>query len=318
MPSADPDRVLNRQTRRRLAGLLTAVVLALVTPTLLAGPAAAAPAGSSVASSGAWVRGAHLVPGLGTMTLALSPVSGSGTADLGDAIVLAPTASYGDVGDYLQVEPGRYAVGVWPAGSAAGAAPILTGTLDADEGSAYTVAGLGTKEEPTVTTLLDDLTPPQGGAARIRVLPAASSAPTVDVRAVDGPVVATAAAFGRVTGYATVPSGSWTLEASSMGGAVAGTDLDLAGGAVYTLLVLDSSAGLTVAPVVDASGSGAMPVGGAQTGGGGLATATTAAAASGSAGSSLLLAGGGALLVAGWLLLQRSRGTRRAVATPVR
>ncbi len=315
MPAAHPDRTVIRQTRqtrqtgRRLAGLLTAALLALGTPTLLVGPAAAASPGSSGASAGAWVRGAHLVPGLGTMTLALSPVSGAGTADLGDAIVLAPTASYGDVGDYLTVEPGRYAVGVWPAGSAQGAAPILTGTLDAIEGSAYTVAGLGTKQEPTVTTLRDDLTPPVGGAARIRVLPAASSAPTVDVQAVDGPVVATAAAFGRVTEYATVPSGSWTLQASSMGGTVAGTDLDLAGGAVYTLLVLDSSAGLTIAPVVDASGSGAMPVGGAQTGGGGLAAAT------GSTGSSLALAGGGALLVAGWLLLQR---TRRTPAAPVR
>ncbi len=296
----------------RLVPLLAVAVLALLGPALLAGPAAAA----TSTSSGAWVRGAHLVPGLGTMTLALSPVSGSGEADLGAAIVLAPTASYGDVGDYLRVEPGRYAVGVWPAGSAAGAAPILTGTLEATEGAAFTVAGLGTKEEPTVTTLVDDLTPPAGGAARIRVLPAASSAPTVDVQAVDGPVVANAAAFGRVTDYATVPAGAWTLEASSMGAAVADTDLDLAGGAVYTLLVLDSSAGLTVAPVVDASGSGSTPVGGAQTGGGGLAAA---AAPSDRGPSSFVLTGGGALLVAGWLLLvQRTRRPRPVIAAPSR
>lgn len=278
--------------------LLTAA-LALVLSSL-----ALAPAGAQTQPT-AWVRGAHLVPGLGTMTLALSPVSGGAVPSLGDAIVLAPTASYGDVAGYQQVPQGRYAVGVWPASSPRDAEPVLTGTVDVAAGQAYTVAGLGTKEEPTVATLTDDLTPPEAGAARVRVLPAAQSAPSVDIRAQNGPAVADGAAFGRATGYSTVPAGAWTLSTTATsGGAATTSQLDLASGGVYTLLVLDAQQGLVVDAVVDASGSGTVPVGGAATGGGGTAPVAGTLPAS----TVPVLAGGalvGGALVAGLTLVRR-------------
>jgi hypothetical protein len=265
--------------RRARLALLTAL-LALLAPLALT-----VPADASTGAAGAWVRGAHLVPGLGTMTLALSPVSGSAAPDLGDAIVLAPTASYGDVAGYQRVPAGRYAVGVWPADSPRDAEPVLTGTVEVADGQAYTVAGLGTKDDPTVSTLSDDLTPAQPGAARVRVLPAASSAPTVDISAVGGPAVANGAAFGRPTGYSTVPAGAWTLSTSADGSEPTTTQVSLTGGGVYTLLVLEATQGLVVTAVVDAEGTASTPVGGAATGGGAsadratdLAPATTAAA----------------------------------------
>lgn len=260
-----------RKTRRMsVLALLTAMVALSMTSVVMA------PAGAQAQPTG-WVRGAHLVPGLGTMTLAISPVTRGAVPTLGDAIVLAPTASYGDVAGYQQVPQGRYAVGVWPASSPRDADPVLTGTLDVTAGQAYTVAGLGTKEEPTVATLTDDLTPPDAGAARVRVLPAAQSAPAVDIQAQGGPAVADGAAFGRATGYSTVPAGSWTLSTTAAsGGAATTSQLDLAGGGVYTLLVLDAEAGLVVSPIEDAGGSGTVPVGGAATGGGGIAAAPTA------------------------------------------
>ncbi|GAB4063493.1 hypothetical protein GCM10028777_06740 [Angustibacter speluncae] len=291
-----------RKTRRT-----SALALLTATAALLLSSLAIAPAGAQSQPTG-WVRGAHLVPGLGTMTLALSPVTSGAVPSLGDAIVLAPTASYGDVAGYQQVPQGRYAVGVWPASSPRDADPVLTGTVDVTAGQAYTVAGLGTKEEPTVTTLTDDLTPPEAGAARVRVLPAAQSAPAVDIQAQGGPAVADGAAFGRATGYSTVPAGSWTLSTSAAsGGAATTSQLDLAGGGVYTLLVLDSEAGLVVSPVEDADGSGTVPVGGAATGGGG--TAATTAVPRGTVGT---LAGALGLLVLTTSVL------RRRVAAPVR
>jgi len=247
-------------------------VLAFLGALVVAGPANAAPA------VGAWVRGAHLVPGLGTMTLALSPVTGSSMATLGDAIVLAPTASYGDVAEYQRVPAGRYAVGVWPANSPVDAEPVLTGAIDVEEGQAYTVAGFGTKDDPTVATIPDDLTPPEAGAARVRVLPAASSAPTVDIKVQDGPTVASDAAFGRATGYSMIPAGVWTLSTSAAGSPATTTQVKLSGGGVYTLLVLEASNGLVVAAVVDAGGTSAAPVGGAATGGGGTAVGPDAPA----------------------------------------
>ncbi len=275
--------------RRARAAVLTAL-LALLAPLALAVPAQA-----STASAGAWVRGAHLVPGLGTMTLALSPVSGSAMPDLGEAIVLAPTASYGDVAGYQRVPAGRYAVGVWPANSPRDAEPVLTGTVDVADGQAYTVAGLGTKDDPTVVTISDDLTPPQAGTARVRVLPAASSAPTVDISAEGGPAVASGAAFGRPTGYSTVPAGDWTLSTTAEGADATTTQVSLTGGGVYTLLVLEANQGLVVSAVVDAEGSGSTPVGGAATGGGGIADAATGLAPVGTAAAGLALL----LLVAG-------------------
>lgn len=284
----------------------SALALLIAAAALLLSSPAIAPAGAQAQPAG-WVRGAHLVPGLGTMTLALSPVTSGAVPSLGDAIVLAPTASYGDVAGYQQVPQGRYAVGVWPASSPRDADPVLTGTVDVTAGQAYTVAGLGTKEEPTVATLTDDLTPPEAGAARVRVLPAAQSAPAVDIQAQGGPAVADGAAFGRATGYSTVPAGSWTLSTTAAsGGAATTSQLDLASGGVYTLLVLDSEAGLVVSPVEDADGSGTVPVGGAATGGGGTA-ATVPAGTVGTLAAAAL----GLLVLATSLL-------RRRVAAPVR
>lgn len=110
----------------------------------------------------------------------------------------------------------------------------------------------------------------------MRLLPAASAAETVTVTAQDGPTVASQAPFGQATGYAAVPAGLWTLDAVADTDAAteATTEVDLAAGSVYTLLVLDSDDGLTVTPVVDAAGMDVMPQGGAQTGGGGLAAGT--------------------------------------------
>lgn len=300
----------SRATRTPVLAVLAGVLAAVLFP-LLAAPAQADSAPAQ--GAGSWVRAAHLVPGLGTMTIGLTrfageagdpaPSDGASTAprEMGMR-VLAPAAAYGAVTDYQQIPTGFYTVTVRPAGDADGA-PLISGTLEAKPGQAYTLAGLGTKDNPRLATLDDDLTPPDQGESRVRLLPAASAAETVTVTAQDGPTVASQAPFGQATGYAAVPAGSWTLDAVADMDATteATTEVDLAAGSVYTLLVLDSDDGLTVTPVVDAAGMDVMPQGGAQTGGGGLAAGTgdqraeVAAAVAATAGVLLL---GGLVLVA--------------------
>jgi hypothetical protein len=304
---------------QRRSALLTLPIALLLTllGALWAVPAqAAAPA----QGTGAWVRAAHLIPGVGTMTIGLTPFSGdqatSGTSTVMPAPSkngmreIAPAASYGKVTQYQQIPAGFYAIAVWPVNTPTSAPPIITGTLKATAGKAFTVAGLGTKADPRIQALSDDLTPPKAGQTRVRLLPAASSAKTVTVTADMGPTVAQNAAFGQPTGYAAVPSGAWTLKASADGStATAATSkVNLAGGSVYTLLVLDSGQGLKVSPVVDASGLDVMPAGGAQTGGGGLAPQPGLAGRFGPSDS--VVAGSGLLIAAGLLLAGAAMFTR--------
>lgn len=258
------DQPLPRPSRRapRLLAALAAAALALVT----------VPVTTSTASTGlepAYLRPAHLVPDLGAMDVRLAPFADEG-GDVAaeDRPLLETTAAYGAVGEYGAMPPGRYAVTLRPAGTPVTEPALLSLTVDLAAGQAYTAAGLGTKADPRLELLEDDLTPPGDGRATVRLLAASLEAPTVDVRAVDGPVLGTDVELGQTSGYTDAPAGAWTIEAS--GDAASGsTDLTLDSGSVYTLLVLDGDSALQVKPVVDAVGANATPTGGAATGFGG-------------------------------------------------
>lgn len=261
-----------RPVRRRAAVVLLAAATLLL-PVVGASAAAAAPAQPGEAQP-AWVRATHLVPDLPQMDISLVSLAGGGTTTV-------EGAGYGDVSTYVRVPAGGFTVEVRSEDADPASSPVLSTTLQADAGQAYTVAALGTASDARLVPLQDDLTPPAAGQARVRVLSAASGAPAVDVTAVDGPVVARAAAFGGSTTYADVPAGRWTLQAAPSAGststATAGsTAVDLAAGSTYTLAVTDGRSGssqLVVTPVADAAGASAMPVGGAATGAGGTAVA---------------------------------------------
>lgn len=255
-----PSTAHPRQWSTRLSLLLAVLVGALA----LSGWAT--PSARAAVPGDAWVRAAHLVPGLEAMQVVVRPLGG------GSPSVLAERAAYGDVAPYQRLTPGDYTVELRPAGAAASSAPVLSSTVTVEAGRAYTLAGLGSLQSPRLATLQDDLTPPAAGTVRVRLLPAASSADQVTVAAVDGPVVARDAVFGQPTAYAAVPAGRWTLQATSGGDQPTSTTVDLAAGGIYTLAVVDrDGGGLGIQVVTDAAGSATMPVGGAATGGGGTA-----------------------------------------------
>ncbi len=292
--------------RRSTVVLLAAAALLLPAATATAAGAPAQPAAGE--AQPAWVRATHLVPDLPQMDISLVSLTGGGTTTV-------EGAGYGDVSTYVRVPAGGFTVEVRGEDADPASAPVLSTTLQADPGQAYTVAALGTAQDARLAPLQDDLTPPAQGQARVRVLSAASSAPSVDVSAVDGPVVARAAAFGGSTTYADVPAGRWTLQAAPASGsgssaAAATTAVDLAAGSTYTLAVTDGRNGqLQVTPVADAAGAAALPVGGAATGGGGTAA--------GSGGGGALVGGslGAAAAVAlGALVLVRRSSSRPAAA----
>jgi hypothetical protein len=243
------------------------VVLAVLLVVLLSARGAAA----AVVPGDAWVRAAHLVPGLEAMQVSARPTAG------GDAVVLAADAGYGDVAPYQRLAPGDYTVELRPAGAAPTSSPVLSSTLTAKAGAAYTLAGLGSLTSPRLATLQDDLTPPAAGTVNVRLLPAASTAAQVTV---------------------------------ANGVAPATAKVDLTAGGVYTLAVVDGTGGLGVQVVTDAAGAATMPVGGAQTGGGGTAGGLDADSSRGpwSAALGVLVAGLGVGL--GVFAFARARTTR--------
>ena len=179
---------------------------------------------------------------------------------------------YGTVSEYQDVPPGEYTVSMRPAGAAPDTPPVLTTTVEVTGDSARTVAGVGLFAKLGLAIIDDSLATPPSGQARIRVLDGASNAQTVDVTTADGTAVAKALPFATTGDYVDVPAGTTTLRVSTGGEPPTELPLDVAPGAVYSLVVLNSDgSGLTVQPVLDAASPGIVPTGGVETGAGGTA-----------------------------------------------
>lgn len=237
---------------RGLGVLLLAGLIALVGGASAAG-----------AADGGVLRLAHLSPDTPAVDVYVDSV------DTPDSGILLTSVSYGTISDYQSVPAGTYTVSMRAAGAAATSAPVLSTTVTVAAGSAYTVAGVGEFASLGLEVIPDDLALPAEGQARARVVNAASTLTPADVSLADGDELAGGLAFAAQTGYVSVPGGQTTLEVS--GGSSAGTDLpvELTSGSTYTVLLLDSDAGVEVRTVLDAASPGVVPTGGVEAGGGG-------------------------------------------------
>lgn len=246
---------------RQWATLLATLLLVGV------GGAALSPA-ASAADQPALIRAAHFSPDTPGVDVYLNGFAG------GSARLWVPDATYGGVSPYQRVTPGLYVVSMRPHGAAASTKPVISWNLDVKAGQAYTTAAIGASSHLKSIVLHDDLSLPPAGSGRIRLIQAASRAPKADVTAVDGPTVATGAAFATTTGYATVPAGTWSLQARSTGSpeVTASARVSVPSGTVNSVLLLDGQTqGIVIRSVLDAAGAGAVPVGAVPAGGGGSA-----------------------------------------------
>lgn len=298
----------------RGARLVVLTALAMLLVLLFASTGLARASAARTPPGKAWVRAAHLVPGIGSVRIDLDSSSGAAAS----SILMSPGATYGKVTDYQKVAPGTYTVNVHDSGATSGTSPMLSRSFTVKAGQAMTLAVLGTKQAPRLAALTDDLTPPAAGTASVRVLPAASATPEVTVKAVGGPTITSNAVLGEATRYAAVPAGTWNLHLTADNGRTAAQTVRVASGSVYTLVVLDGSAGtVRLQGIVDAAGAMAAPKGGAATGGGGMAdhidgyaTSSRSAALVGSTSSALPAIGVAATLLV--LLARASRRRQRA------
>ena len=120
--------------------------------------------------------------------------------------------AFGDVSDYLQVEPGPVTVTIAAAGDPE--TVVFEDELVIDE-AFYTVAAIGELEAETFRPLvLVD-----ASSALARLVHAAPDAPAVDVTVADGQLALFEnVSFGEMTEYVAVPAGDYTLEVRPAGG----------------------------------------------------------------------------------------------------
>ncbi len=82
---------------------------------------------------------------------------------------------------YQPLPPDSYVISMRPAGADAASPPVISATVDARSGAAYTVAGTGKSANLGLSVLNDKLDIPPAGKAGVRVINAALSVPSADV-----------------------------------------------------------------------------------------------------------------------------------------
>jgi hypothetical protein len=217
------------------------------------------------------IRLAHLSPDSPSVDVYVDNV-----ADPGARITLTGVG-YGSVSPYQSLPPGTYTVSFRAAGADPASPPKLSTTADVGPGTARTVAGVGLFANLSLAVLDDDLSLPPAGSARVRVISAAATAPSVDV-SVGGTTLASGLAMGKAGDYVDIPGGQTTLRITPQGSPPAEVPVTVDAGSVYSVLVLDQQGGgLTVTPVLDAASMPTVPAGGVETGAGGTAEAPVSA-----------------------------------------
>ena len=256
----------HRGTRRWPLRFATLAGLLMLAAGLLMPAASAASAATGAATHRAghtgWIRLAHLSPNTPPVDVYLYSFGGS------KAMIVLHHVGYGAVSPYEQVATGEYTVAMRGAGAPPSSPPVLSTSVSIAAGAAYTVAGLGPAKGLRLQVLQDRLTTPSGESL-VRVIQASLRNHRVTVTA-GSQVLARRLLFGDVTSYGQAEPGTWTVHVSGANG-TASASINLAGGTIHTLVVLDSANGLAVDNLEDAAGSTVAPQGGAATGLGGTA-----------------------------------------------
>jgi hypothetical protein len=274
------------------AGLVTFVALL----STLLGPTAAG-AGSAPGQDAARLRVGNFAAGLGDVR-----VEAGGRT-------LVERLPYGEVSDYLRVEPGTLTVTFRAADSPAGGQPTASADITLGPGATGSVLVAGAPDAVEAKAFLDDLSAPAPGSGRVRLVHLAPGVPAVDARVRQGVRLFEDAVFGETTSYIDVPEGAYDLEMLR-----AGTDqvllavrgVTVASGSVYTMVGTGGGdEAVEVRGFLDAAGAGATPAGGVATGLGGTADALAAPRPDDAAGAGTAAVAGLAVITAAWGLRRR-------------
>lgn len=280
----------------RLVAVVGLVLAAASTSLASAGPANAASVG--------YVRLAHLSPDTPQVDVWLTSFRGDRFSKVLRGV------SYGTLSPYDRIAEGRYTISMRKPGAAADSPPVLSTSLTVAAGGVYTVAGVGPNKALNLKVLRDDVSRPQVGTAKVRVVQASSQAPVVDVTTKNGAEIAKHATFPSATVYADVPAQRWTLQVKPVGGDAQPIEqqIDVTAGSTFTLLVLDKKdGGLQLLLRQDSASASRVPAGAVAAGQGGGSPAPRGPGA----GWLLVLSGVGLAAAAGAVARNRRPASER-------
>jgi len=274
-------RRLVRHTISRVSAwaAVLATLLALVAGVMVTAPQAAS-AGTLATSATAMIRIGHFSPDESYVDVYAVSLNRR---------QFFPNVFYKTVSAYWPVMAGPFTYEVRPAGAAPSDPPALRVSATLTPGHSYTVAAYGHRGALRGLLLDDSFTPAKPGQGELRVLDTLLDDGPLDVTlspgALSGQALASAVALGKASPYRQLPAGSYPVAVNRTGTGT-GTDAGVLSrgtvtvkpGTVTTLAVVGGGGqpnGLF--PIVDATGSAAMPRGGVATGAGGTARAQAGA-----------------------------------------
>lgn len=149
--------------------------------------------------------------------------------------------------DYLDLPAGTYQIQVSPTGQPASAA-VIDASATIEAGKAYTIAATGPVAEIKPTIIVDDLSAPASGNAKIRVYHFSPDAPAVDVKPAGGSALIAGLAFPNASDYLEVPAGSYDLQVTPAGASAVVIDLPgtaVEAGKIYSVFATNNVASIT-------------------------------------------------------------------------
>jgi hypothetical protein len=159
-----------------------------------------------------------------------------------DDAVVASDVAFKGVLPYTAVNAGDRNIKVNATGTATS---VIDATVPLSGGTDYTVLAVGFLADIEPLLLVDDLTDPTPGNAKVRVVHASPDAPPVDVL-VDDVVVLTNVAFTDSSDYLEVPAGTANIKVNAAGAAttVIDADVPLVDGSIYTIIAVGDLANI--------------------------------------------------------------------------
>ncbi|MGC8949748.1 DUF4397 domain-containing protein [Chloroflexus sp.] len=196
---------------------------------------------------------------------------------------------------YLDLPAGTYRVQVAPTGAGAGSA-VIDANVTIEAGRAYTIAAVGPVASIKPQVIVDNLSAPAAGQAKVRVYHFSPDAPAVDVKLANGTTLISNLAFPDASDYLEVPAGTYDLQVTPAGGDavvinLAGTRVEA--GQIYSVFATNFVANITPQLAVTAPVTTAAPATLPRTGGETLPLAAAALTAL-------------ALMAVGGLVMRRS------------
>ncbi|ACL25028.1 DUF4397 domain-containing protein [Chloroflexus aggregans] len=170
---------------------------------------------------------------------------------------------------YLDLPAGTYRVQVAPTGAGAGSA-VIDANVTIEAGRAYTIAAVGPVASIKPQVIVDNLSAPVAGQAKVRVYHFSPDAPAVDVKLANGTTLISNLAFPDASDYLEVPAGTYDLQVTPAGGDavvinLAGTRVEA--GQIYSVFATNFVANITPQLAVTAPVTTAAPATLPRTGG---------------------------------------------------